>query len=286
MDAEFGQALSGALARGALTALLVGALLVAARQFGRRAAGLLTGLPTVTGPAMLWLAIDRGEAYAAAAAVSAVAAAVACAVFALGYGLASRRHRPAAALTIAVLASLLPLPVLALPQWSIVPWLLVASLVCLACQGALGALIGAAPEGACPPRREAAAPGVPERRGWLTAAGVSGLVSALAALLAGEVGPFWTGVLISPPLLAAAAAVELHRRPAGAEDALGFLHGYVAGLLARGVFLAAFGALLLPAGAAAAFGTALALTVLAGSLSGVGAAIQPPRWAARARRIA
>ncbi|MFM7505982.1 MAG: hypothetical protein ACKO3M_05370, partial [Rubrivivax sp.] len=89
-----------------------------------------------------------------------------------------------------------------------------------------------------------------------------------------------------PPLLAAAVAVELHRRPGGAEDTLGFLHGYVAGLLARGVFLAAFGALLLPAGAPAAVAAALALTALAGSLSGVGTALWPVRLGVRARRIA
>ena len=67
MDAEIARALSGALARGAITAILVGALLLAAGRFGRRAAGLLTGLPTVTGPAMLWLVYDRGEAFTAAA---------------------------------------------------------------------------------------------------------------------------------------------------------------------------------------------------------------------------
>lgn len=281
MDAEIGLVLPGALARGAVTAVLVGALLLAAQSFGRRAAGLLAGLPTVTGPAMLWLAFDRGEAFAADAAVSAVAAAIACALFALGYGLASRHHRPPAALALGALAGLLPLPWLALPQWSIELWLAVASAVCLACQGALGALLASRSGPSRAPRRAGALAAKPEaaaaRRGWLTAAAVSGLTSALAAALAVEVGPFWTGVLISPPLLAAAVAVELHRRPAGADDTLGFLHGYVAGLLVRGLFVAAFGALLLTAGTTAAFATALALTVLAGWLSGVGAAFRPVR---------
>ena len=118
MDAGFTELLPGALARGALTALVIGVLLLSAQRFGRGAAGLLAGLPTVTGPAMLWLALDRGEAFAAAAAVGAVAAGIACAVFALGYGLASRRHGPLAALGIALLASALPLPWLALPEWS------------------------------------------------------------------------------------------------------------------------------------------------------------------------
>ncbi|MCA3253226.1 MAG: hypothetical protein ACK5UM_09160 [Pseudomonadota bacterium] len=287
MDAEIARALSGALARGAITAILVGALLLAAGRFGRRAAGLLTGLPTVTGPAMLWLVYDRGEAFTAAAAVSAVAAAIACATFALGYGLASRSRRPPSALGLAVLAGLLPLPWMSTLQWPLALWLLVASVVCLACQGALGALRRMDHRPSRPlPRtgaRSVPAGSVPAGRGWLTAALVSGLVSALAAVVAVDVGPFWTGLLISPPLLAATVAVELHRRPGGAEDTLGFLHGYVAGLLVRGLFVAAFGALLLPAGTTAAFATALALTVLAGWLPRVGAALRPTLFAAAVR---
>ncbi len=273
MDAGFTELLPGALARGALTALVIGALLLAAQRFGRGAAGLLAGLPTVTGPAMLWLALDRGEAFAAAAAVGAVAAGIACAVFALGYGLASRRHGPPAALGIALLASALPLPWLALPEWSILLWLVLTSSVCLACQGALGVVVQVERE-APRPLRPPPAPTAPQPaarpgRGWLTTAVVSGLVSALAAALAGTVGPFWAGMLTSPPLLAAAVALELHRRPGGRGDALGFLHGYTAGLLGRGLFVAAFGLLLLPAGTAAALTAALALSLLAGWLSGV-----------------
>lgn len=43
-----------------LTAATVAALLALARLFGHRLAGILAGLPTVTGPALLWLALDHG----------------------------------------------------------------------------------------------------------------------------------------------------------------------------------------------------------------------------------
>lgn len=280
MAAEVWDALPGALARGALTAVVIAAVLLAAQRFGRSAAGLLAGLPTVTGPAMLWLALDRGGSFAAEAAVGGVAAGIACALFALGYGLASRRHGPAAAMGIALLASALPLPWLALPQWPIVLWLALASAVCLACQGALGVLVQVerdAPRPVLPSAAQRAAPPPPRSgRAWLTTAVVSGLVSALAAALAGVVGPFWAGMLTSPPLLAAAVAFELHRRPAGRGDALGFLHGYAAGLLGRGLFVTAFGALLPTAGTAAALAAALALSMFAGWVSVIGMQRRPP----------
>lgn len=274
MDAEIALVLPGALVRGATTAVLVGLLLLAAQHLGRRAAGLLTGLPTVTGPAMLWLAVDRGEAYAAAAAVSALAAVVVCAAFAFGYALASRSQRPAVALLAAVLAGLLPLPWLALSPWSAAVWLFVSSAACLACHAALRVLLRAGQGLSGEMVRAATAAPAPSRRGWLAAAVVSGLISGLATAFATKVGPFWTGVLISLPLLAAAVAVELHRRPGGAEEAQGFLRAYVAGLLVRGVFVAAFGAMILPAGIAAAFAVALALTMLAVWFSGASAALR------------
>lgn len=294
MAAEIWDALPGALARGALTALVIAALLLAAQRFGRSAAGLLAGLPTVTGPALLWLALDRGEAFGASASVGAVAAGIACALFALGHALASRRHGALASLGIALAASALPLPWLAGPQWPLWLWLVLTTLVCLACQSALGVLVQVertaapvpcttAPASSTPVSFETTPatstparagwpgqppPGARPSRGWLTTAAVSGLVSALAAALAGPVGPFWAGMLTSPPLLAAAVAFELHRRPGGAAETLGFLHGYVAGLLGRGLFVAAFGALLLPAGTARAFALALALSLVVGWMSG------------------
>lgn len=275
MGADLWAALPGALARGALTAVVIGVLLLAAQRFGRSAVGLLSGLPTVTGPALLWLALDRGAAFASETALGAVAAGIACALFALGYGLASRRHRPPAALGFALLASALPLPWLALPQWPVALWLALASAVCLACQGALGVLVQIERDRPRPLRAASdattatAAPPMRAGRGWLTTAVVSGVVSALAAALAGTVGPFWAGMLTSPPLLAAAVAYELHRRQGGRSDALGFLHGYAAGLLGRGLFVTAFGVLLPASGPGAAFAAAVALSLVAGWLSGI-----------------
>lgn len=168
MGAELWTALPGALARGVLTAFVIAMLLLAAQRFGRAAAGLLAGLPTVTGPAKLWLALDRGEAFAAAAALGALASGIACALFALGYALAGRRQGPGTALGIALAASVLPLPWLPLPQWTHGLWLAVATAVCLACLGVLGALVRAERAAAC-----AAALGLSLVVGWMSGARLS-----------------------------------------------------------------------------------------------------------------
>lgn len=46
-----------------LTAAMVALLLIGGRAFGRRFAGALAGLPTVTGPALIWLAMEFGADY-------------------------------------------------------------------------------------------------------------------------------------------------------------------------------------------------------------------------------
>ncbi|MFN9185151.1 MAG: DUF3147 family protein, partial [Betaproteobacteria bacterium] len=67
-----------------LTATTVALLLAVAQLFGRRLAGILAGLPTVTGPALVWLALDHGTDFAVEAALGSVAASALCGLFAVG----------------------------------------------------------------------------------------------------------------------------------------------------------------------------------------------------------
>jgi hypothetical protein len=250
--------LLGALVRGALSALAVAALLLAARRWGRDLAGLLAGLPTVTGPAMVWLALDRGHDFAGLAAQGAVMAAVPCALFALTYACLAFRHARLSALFWACAACLLSL--LALSSWY-GPLLLTLALVAITCTVCLAfmprAAGGAQPRAAVPVDRNTAL-----RAGVMTVL-VSGAVSAAASLSAQVLGPQWAGVLTSPPLLAAAVVLELHRQgcPARVQD---FLRGYTTGLVGRSVFVAVFGALLVPKGLATALTAALAVALLLG----------------------
>lgn len=224
-----------ALQKAALTATTVALILLLAQRFGRRIAGVLAGLPTVTGPALVWLALDHGSAHAGAAAIGSIAACVACAVFALAYERVSRRAGVVVTGVAATLAFVAVAPPL---QWLASD----LALVLLLAGGATLAIRAAMPRG---PDAEAASPSVPGE--LVLTALVSGLVSGAVALLAAEIGPFWSGVLASPPLIAAAVAMHQHARGGGAATRP-FLRGYVEGLLGRVVFGAAFAVLLVPLG--------------------------------------
>lgn len=230
-----------------LTATTVALLLAVAQLFGRRLAGILAGLPTVTGPALVWLALDFGTEFAMQAALGSVAASAMCGLFAVGYERAGRRHGPLVATTCALLASLLPLPLL--EGWQDAgahPLALLIGVVVIC-----GLSVAWIP--ATPAQRDIVA--APSRRRqlelWITA-GVSGVVSGITAVAAPQVGAFWSGVLASPPLIAAAVAVHLQLVGTRGDGALPrFLRGYAAGLIGRCSFAAAFG-LMLAAGSISA----------------------------------
>lgn len=259
MDCAAWTGVAPAVAKGLLTAVIVASLLVLAQRWGRSAAGLLAGLPTVTGPALLWLALDRGTAFAASASVGAVAGGVCCALFGLAYGLAGRRRGPLGALAAATVASVLPLPWLAGTGLSLTAWFVLATVACAASRWWLAQVVAASSALSIEPAR-------PTGRGWLVTALVSGLVSAISSGAAGPLGPFWAGVLTSPPLLAAAVALELHRQARRIDPVATFLEGYLTGLVGRGMFAALWGLLVQPLGVALAFTVALAVSLLAGRL--------------------
>jgi hypothetical protein len=246
--------LTAALLRGAVTSVAVAGMLLAARRWGRSLAGLLTGLPTVTGPAIVWLALDRGGDFAAQAAHGAVLAAAPCALFALVYAWLAGVHGRAVALTAAAGVSLLPVPLLMLVPWPMVGCVVlgaVASTVCLRLM----------------PRWRRRAVPLPAPSAAMHAAAwtvlVAAAVSALSSLLAPALGPLWAGALTSPPLLAAAVVWEVHRQGCAAR-VLDFLRGYTAGLLGRTLFVAVFGVLLAPHGLAVALAASLGLALVLG----------------------
>lgn len=228
-----------------LTATTVALLLLAAQSFGRRLAGALAGLPTVTGPALIWLALEFGASYAVEAAIGSVAACAACAIFAFAYERASRRGGVMAALTLATVASVLAVPPL--------HWMASGLAVVLLVSAVSAYLVYVA----MPDGRDRAGP-VRRLRGelWFTAI-VSGFVSGAVALAAPSLSAFWAGVLASPPLIAAAVAVHQHAF-VGHASVQRFLRGYVAGLLGRAVFAAAFALLIVRLGAATASLVAIA----------------------------
>jgi hypothetical protein len=233
------------------TAVLVALLLLAGRCFGRRMAGVLAGLPTVTGPALLWLSLDHGARYAVDAAIGSVAACAVCALFALVYERASRRAGVVIAPLLATGASLCG----AVP----LQWL----------DGALAAALPLAIAAAwlaqrlIPDVRREPRFTVPMHHEITLTALVAGGVSGAVALAAPQVGAFWAGVIASPPLIAAVIAVHQHAFD-GQPAAQRFLRGYVGGLLGRAAFGAGFACMVMPLGPVAA---ALSATALACALA-------------------
>ena len=274
--------LTSALLRGAVSAAAVAALLLAGQRGGRDVAGLLAGLPTVTGPALVWLALDRGRDFASQAAVGAVLAGAACAVFALAYARSCLVLRRWPALAVASALSMPPLGLLWLPPVPLPLAFGLVALVCMVCSCCVTACMSACRTAcmtALPPVATRAAHAVATANGadgraagaaarpGLSTAAVAGVVTALASLLAPHLSPVAAGALTSPPLLAAAVAWELHRQHCRAP-VLVFLRGYTAGLVGRCACVAAFGALLLPAGLMQAAAVASMLALALGWVTG------------------
>jgi hypothetical protein len=235
--------------KAALAAAAVALLLWAVPLLGRRAAGLLTGLPTVTGPALLVLGLQSGAEALGEAAIGSLAACAPCAVFALVQARAGREAGTLGALALASLATLLLLPLLWPLQQRLGAALFGAAIAFALCRHAMPA-----PAATQAPRR---AP-----RTMLVTIGAAGGLTGLVAWSAPQLGAFWAGVLASPPLIAAVVAVQ-QQRSAGCGAAQAFLGGYVDGLPGRAVFAACLAlladALPLPG--------AFALALLAGAVA-------------------
>lgn len=257
------------------TAVTMAVVILMARRAHRRLAGLVAAFPTVTAPALLWLARDEGEAFAAAAAVAAVASCVMQAGFALGYARASRRLGASAALAcgLAAAAGLASLSMAVSHQ--------LAQAACAAVAGvALCKLMLPAAGGG--PVTARALPSGGSREIALTVA-ASALLSTLAASLGAHWGPFAAGLLASLPVVCGTVAVIEHRRH-GPGAAAEFLHSYTGGLFGRVLFGVAF------ALAAPAWGATWALLLATGLSIAASAAAQhfPGRmalpWSVAARR--
>ena len=87
-----------------LVPALVGSVTLAARRWGLRVAGLLTALPLVAGPTLVFYAIEQGNAFAADAGRAAMLGICGTAAFCLAYARASARANCVASLLAALAA--------------------------------------------------------------------------------------------------------------------------------------------------------------------------------------
>jgi hypothetical protein len=233
-----------------LTALAVAAVLMTVRVFGRRAAGVLAGLPIITAPAFVWVAMDQGAEFASRTAVGGIAASGLLAVFAVAYERLGRRAGPIVTLmvslaTVGVLAALVPIA-------NQPAWFVLGGAVAL-CALALMVLPTPSVSSHNPKHR---------RFDLVLTALVAGLASALVSVYAETLGAFWCGVAASLPIISASVAVHQHAT-ASQRDVQRFLRGYVLGLIGKAFFAACFSVAILYFAVSIAFVAAMLLSAAA-----------------------
>ena len=220
-----------------LTAGSVVLVMAIAGRGGRRTAGMVAALPTVTAPALAWLAHDRGTAFAADAAVTSVAACAMLAAFAAVHAHVARHRGVATALSCGILGAALFAEPVVLASGTLVAAIALAVFSCVLALLCLPV----------PPRHALLPVRTPLVATALAAVGL-GLLSVAAAPLFGSLA---SGLLASLPLISGAVAAREHSST-GHVGVAHFLRGYVTGLLARASFCATFALLVVPAGWAVA----------------------------------
>ena len=236
----------------ALKLLLVPALLaaisVAGRRWGPGVAGWLAGFPSLTGPILFFLALERGADFTVPAAVFALSAVSAALVFGIAYAWACLRLRWPGAWLCAALAWLAAVAVLVR-----VPPTLAGSLAISL------ALLVLAPRLFPKPRGKWGASAVPPHELALRMAAGAGMVLTVTAV-AESVGPAWTGLLAVFPVFSSVLAVFSHRAN-GPGFVVAMLRAMTGGFYAFLAFCVAVALLLPSEGVAATFTAAVAVAV-------------------------
>lgn len=217
--------------------------------WGPSVAGWLAGLPVVAGPILFLLALERGAAFAAHAAVMALAAIVASEAFNFAYAWSCRRW---------------PWPVAlahALAAWSVSACALAAlpaSPLYAASVAAAAVLCGQS----FLPKASALAPQAPPRYTDLTGRMAAGAALTLAVTsVSAWAGASWSGLLAVFPLLGTVLAVSSHRAH-GPEFVVSLIRGMVLGRFSFAAFCLVLAAALPVQRVPTAFVEAAALAML------------------------
>jgi hypothetical protein len=256
--------------------LVVGPLLVAVAtlaggRWGAGTGGVVSALPAIVGPVLLVAARRQGAPAAADVAAGTLAGLAALSAFALAYGRAAGRWSWPASLAVGWLCAAAVGAVVSTAGTGLALGLVIAiGSLTVAYRGlpATGVTVGA-------PRQSHADLAL---RMGLTAALILGLGAA-----AEHLGPAPGGVLAALPVLASILAAFTHAR-SGGPAAAELLRGMLRGMAGFVVFCAVIGALVVPAGVAAAFALAVAGTLavhgmmLTASRPAPAPAISPTGW--------
>jgi hypothetical protein len=226
---------------------LVGLATLAVRRWGARVGGLLMGLPLMTGPVSLFLAIDQGTAFAARATI-----AILLAVAAVGpWALAFHRLAPRYGWLMCLAGSMAVFLGISLILQSLAFGVMQAGL--LAFVSILGALLLMPRE---PVSRASPAPWWDI---WCRMLLTAALVVAVT-VLADQLGPRMSGMLASLPIVSGVVVCFTRQRD-GAGLARAVLRGLMTAMLSFVAFFVTVGEMIEPWGIGAAYLAALALTL-------------------------
>jgi hypothetical protein len=225
---------------------LVAAVTLGARRWGPRVGGWLTALPVVAGPALLFLAVEQGDAFAGEAAGATLVGLIGVAVFGVVYGwMASVAPWPACLLAGWLAFALTTVGLSAVP-WS-PPGALVAVLAAFAISPRLLPAAARRPAPSPPPAWD-----LPLRM-----AGALALVLGVT-LLAERLGPRWSGALTPFPVALAVVLAFAHAQQAS-PAVLGLLRGFLPAMCTFAFFCFVLAMAMVPLGFALAFALALAV---------------------------
>ena len=220
------------------TPALIWASTLAARRWGPVIGG---GLPFISGPASLFIAVQYGTAFAASAAASSLLGAVASCCYCLAYAHSARRFGWAGSLALAMLAFLLCAFLLSRVSCGLPIAVCLSIAVPAACLRLLPDIPGTADmRRVQPPWR------LPVQ---MFCGGLSVLI---LTELAGVVGEQWSGILLTFPIISSILTPFAHLS-FGARAAVLTIRGLLAGFFGTSCFITIIAACLEPLGIAAGY---------------------------------
>jgi len=231
-----------------LTPLLIGGSSLVARRWGPAIGGWIVALPLTSGPVLLFLALERGPAFASDAAIGTLLGLGAIVAFGLAFAVASARG-PAAALVAATVAYVVAgLLLQSVAGW---PFVLLTALVAAAILGALRIL----------PTSTSARSTTPHPSWDLPARVIVGttlvvVLTSIAPLL----GPTASGIVTTFPVYVSVLSVFAFLHD-GRPAAIGVLRGMFSGLPGTVAFYVPVHFLVEPAGVGPAFLLAIGATL-------------------------
>ncbi len=229
--------------------VVIVAATLAGRRYGAAVAGLILGLPIVSGPISVFVAVEQGIEFARAAASGTLLGLVALATYCLSYGFAARRFAWPGALACGLVATASMawlLDALALPGPAVV-WFTSAAI--------LVAIVICPTPGPAQPRQPPPAWDLPAR------VLVSTLFMMTVTLLAAPIGPTMTGMASTFPVMLSVMAPFTHRVE-GQAAVVSMLRGCIEGLVTFALFFQVLRLTLGQWPAPLAYGIALAATLV------------------------